>query len=117
MSLVDDKRTHQRSVVALKEKCKLILSEEIINKINYLHQEVTKNTEWSGILIYDTVEGNIEEAEDWVIKVLDVIPMDVGTGAYTEYTINGDDEYAAERWMEALADGKKMGHKMLVTVN
>lgn len=110
MSLVDDKRVHQREVVPLKDNCKLVIPNQILDKIAYLHKEVTKNTEWSCILIYKTIEGSIEDHENWILEIEDIIPMDVGTSGYTEYEIKAEDEYATDIWMEALMQDKKMGH-------
>lgn len=110
MSLVDDNRKHQREVVPLKDNCKLVIPKQILDKIAFLHKEVTKNTEWSCILIYKTIEGSIEDHENWIIEVEDIIPMDVGTSGYTEYEIKAEDEYATDIWMEALMQDKKMGH-------
>ena len=110
MSLINDNRVHKRKVVTLKDQCKLIIPAHIKEQIDYLHNSVKRNTEWSAILIYDVVSGEISDPKDWVIQIEELIPMDVGTGSYTEYEIRPDDEYASEIWMDALADGKRMGH-------
>lgn len=110
MSLVNDNRVHSRTEAKLKDKATLFISNDIIDKIDHLHREVTKGTEWSAILIYDTKEGDINDPKNWVLEVKDIIPMDVGNATYTEYNITGEDTYAFSRWSDALMEGKKMGH-------
>ena|SRR6218665_1236785 len=110
MSLVDDKRTHSRTVRELQAKATLMISKEVMMQIHYLHHRVDRNTEWSGVLIYETISGNINDPKNWVIGVKEIIPMDVGSSGYTEYEINPDDEYSSDKWMDALEQGKKMGH-------
>lgn len=110
MSLKDDNRIHTRKVVDLKDKCKLFISNEILDKIKVLHDTVTKDTEWSAILVYESVTGDATEPETWEIKVIDVIPMDIGNATYTEYEIDASDSYAADIWMDALDKGYKIGH-------
>lgn len=109
MSLVDDKRVHVKKVVEIKDKCKLILSDNVINQINFMHKTVRQNIEWSAILIYDTVEGSVEDPQNWVIKVEQIVPMDVGTSGYTEYEFNPEDPLV-DIWMDAMEAGKKIGH-------
>jgi proteasome lid subunit RPN8/RPN11 len=109
MSLVDDKRVHVKKVVEIKDKCKLILSDNVVNQINFMHKTVRQNIEWSAILIYDTVEGSVEDPKNWVIKVEQIVPMDVGTSGYTEYEFNPEDPLV-DIWMDAMEAGKKIGH-------
>lgn len=62
------------------------MPDEVLNKIKYLCREIAK-VEWSGILMY-SVEGTIREPEKMVITLQDIIPMNKGTQAYTEYNFN-----------------------------
>lgn len=110
MSLVNDNRVHKRQEVTLKDKCSLIIPANVHEQIKYLHQNVSQNTEWSGIIIYETVSGSIEDPKNWVIKIEEIIPMDVGTSGYTEYEIDPADDYMSSRLLDALDAGKKMGH-------
>mgnify|MGYP003637359558 FL=1 len=110
MSLINDNKVHARTVVKIEQKAKLILSEQVIKKIDYLHQQVKRNTEWSGVLIYSTKEGSIADPSNWVLEASDIIPMDVGTGTYTEYEFSGDDDYAFDIYTEALMNDEKLGH-------
>lgn len=62
------------------------MPDEVLDKIKYLCREIAK-VEWSGILMY-SVEGTIREPEKMVITLRDIIPMNKGTQAYTEYNFN-----------------------------
>ncbi len=89
----------------------LILATSFIDKVKYLHKTVKLNTEWSAILLYSTKEGSIDDAANWVISVDDLILMDIGTSAYTEYDMEAGDDYATEKWMDHLEkEGGKIGH-------
>lgn len=67
----------------------LILPMDIINQIMYLHSTVGK-TEWSGILLYDVIKGNISDPKNFVLKAKHIFLMDIGNTAYTEYETDGD---------------------------
>jgi proteasome lid subunit RPN8/RPN11 len=89
----------------------LILATSFIDKVKFLHKTVKLNTEWSAILLYSTKEGSIDDAVNWVISVDDLILMDIGTSAYTEYDMEAGDDYATEKWMDHLEkEGGKIGH-------
>lgn len=62
------------------------MPDDVLNKIKYLCREIAK-VEWSGILMY-SVEGSIREPEKMLITLKDIIPMNKGTQAYTEYNFN-----------------------------
>jgi proteasome lid subunit RPN8/RPN11 len=64
---------------------KIIIPESVEKKIRFLCKEI-HNIEWSGVLFYD-VEGNFEDGS-LLVKCLDIYQMDIGNGAYTEYTMN-----------------------------
>lgn len=72
-----------KEVVDIKEQPKLIISKELSAEINYLHYKFKK--EWSGILFYSIVSGNIKEPSTLVLKAERVLLMDLGSEAYTEY--------------------------------
>lgn len=65
------------------------MSEEILNKIKYLCKNIPK-VEWSGALFY-SVEGSIKQPETFKIILEDILPLDMGTQAYTTYEL--DDRY------------------------
>ena len=64
---------------------KIIIPESVEKKIRFLCKEI-HSIEWSGVLFYN-VEGNFEDGS-LVVKCLDIYQMDIGNGAYTEYTMN-----------------------------
>ena len=64
------------------------ISKQILNKIKYLCREIPK-VEWSGVLFYK-VKGSITKPETFECIITDILPMDMGTSAYTEYEFNQD---------------------------
>lgn len=61
--------------------------------------------EWSGILFY-SLKGSIKNPKKLVLKVEDILPMDMGSKAYTSYEVD-------ERYMDYLMeDEKRMEWKM-----
>ena len=63
---------------------KLILSQEIVYQILYLHRKVGA-IEWSGMLYYSVKSGTIKEPSSLILVAEHIFPMDKGTGTYTEY--------------------------------
>lgn len=63
----------------------MIIPEEVERKIRLLCREI-HNIEWSGVLFYE-VAGTFED-NNLVITCKDIYQMDIGNGAYTEYTMN-----------------------------
>ena len=111
MSLVDDKRTHARQVVTLDGKAKLIISDKVHQKVHFMHHVVNNNIEWSGILQYKKISGNIENPETLVFEVVDFLPMDVGTSTYTEYDhADPEDDMLMDTWDKLGVDGIRFGH-------
>jgi hypothetical protein len=94
----------------MEEKATLRLSKKLIDTIALCHKKVKRDTEWSGVLIYDTVEGSVNDPENWVIEAEDMILMDIGTGSYTEYDFDPEDEYSYDTYCNAMMEGKKLGH-------
>lgn len=68
---------------------KLVIDEQIDNKIRYLCN-IIDDKEWSGLLLYIT-KGTIKDPENMEFIAQDIIPMDVGTGTSTEYKIHETD--------------------------
>jgi proteasome lid subunit RPN8/RPN11 len=62
------------------------MPDEILNKIKYLCKNIP-DVEWSGILFYN-IEGSIKEPSKMKITLEDILPMDMGSKAYTEYEID-----------------------------
>ena len=59
---------------------------EILHQIQYLCKSISK-VEWSGALFY-TTEGSIEKPETFKITLKTILPLDMGTQAYTEYNLD-----------------------------
>lgn len=88
-------------------KVKVILSKDYIYDITKLHTLVPKNTEWSGILVYDEVSGSIE-TKDLVVKVLGVHLCHIGDAASTEY-LESEHFLAADERFYIIEDNLRKG--------
>ena len=87
-------------------KINLVMPEKVYNQIQYLCREIAKE-EWSGILFYK-IEGSIQDIENFKIILEDILPLNKGTQAYTEYTFD-------ERVIEHMEENEhleecRMGH-------
>jgi len=82
------------------------------DQIKYLCAKIPNN-EWSGALFYD-VKGSIKDPENFSIELKEIFPMDIGSGAHTEYS--PDEELATfmmdnpEFLPKPDGTGMKMGH-------
>jgi len=76
-------------IYEMENKGRLLLPVEILNQIMYLHATIGK-TEWSGILLYDVINGNPSKPSDFVLKAKHIFLMDIGSTAFTEYQTDGD---------------------------
>jgi hypothetical protein len=99
----------KRKELVVTYKPTLILTDNFLAKVNYLHNNVQTGIEWSAILLYSNLKGSVDTAHNWVISVDDLILMDIGTSGYTEYDMSADDS-TNEIWMDHLEKGGKMGH-------
>jgi len=68
---------------------KLIIPKEIENMIDFLHKSIGA-TEWSGILFYKMVGGDINKLNALEFKCEFLYPMNIGTSAYTEFDYNSE---------------------------
>lgn len=95
----------------LLENANIILTDSLLNQIDHLHKIVGK-VEWSGVLVYRTIKGSIEDYKNFTVEALEIIPMDVGTSGYTEYEIEAADDYVFKNLLERvmLDDELKIGH-------
>lgn len=77
----------------MKGEVKVKMPQNFYDKVEYLCKKIN-TVEWSGILLY-SFEGTLEQPENLVITLQDIILMDKGSGAYTEYQYNqnGRDPY------------------------
>lgn len=71
------------------------MPEKVLHQIKHLCRNIAK-VEWSGVLFYK-VEGSIRDPKEMVLTLEDILPMNKGTQAYTEYTF---DEKVIEHMME-----------------
>ena len=59
---------------------------EVLHQIQYLCKNIPK-VEWSGALFY-TTEGSIEKPGTFKITLKTILPLDMGSAAYTEYHLD-----------------------------
>jgi hypothetical protein len=111
MSLIDKKVKSEYSSRILAAKPEILLSKNILYQIDHLHDKVGAD-EWSGVLVYTIDSGSIEDPDNLEITVLEIIPMDVGTSAYTEYEFDlAGDSYQFDNIGRVMMDNTlKMGH-------
>jgi len=84
--VVKEKATPQNDfpIVSEDKKGTLIINSELAEQINIFHS-FAGSTEWSGILLYKVLGGDILKPNDLKIEALGMYPMDIGTPGYTEY--------------------------------
>lgn len=71
------------------------MPEHFQEKVKYLCTLISE-VEWSGVLFY-SMEGTIQDPENCIITLEDILPMDKGTQAYTEYEFDKRvDDYLEE---------------------
>ena len=111
MSTATSTKVQERTVKSSSDKATVFLSSKLLKQIDELHLKVEKDTEWSGILIYNVKEGSIDDPKNMVIEAEEVVLMDIGNSTYTEYELDAEkDEYSFDRLTDALLEGKKIGH-------
>lgn len=83
------------------------MPQNILQLIQFLCSRIAK-VEWSGVLFY-SVQGDITNPSEMVLTIEDILPMNKGTAAYTEYSF---DERVIDYMMEneTMEKGWKMGH-------
>jgi len=86
------------------EKGTLIISRRVFDIIAQMHIAAL-NKEWSGILWYKIIQGSINDPATLVCKCVDITPMNIGSGAYTEFDYNLDDEYVMAAMDKMVDDG------------
>jgi hypothetical protein len=67
----------------------LIITKDLQKIIDYLHFKV-KNTEWSGVLFYKLIEGDIKDLKNLKFKADFMYPMNIGNAAFTSFEYTGD---------------------------
>lgn len=59
---------------------------EVLHQIQYLCKNIPK-VEWSGALFY-TTEGNIDKPDTFKITLKTILPLDMGSSAFTSYDLD-----------------------------
>jgi proteasome lid subunit RPN8/RPN11 len=101
------KYSSNREHVSLQATPKIILSKELQAQILYFHS-VVGDIEWSGPLYYTIVSGSVEDLSSLVVKAEIMLPKDVGTPGYTEYTMGPEVMDFYDRYPQAMM--MKIGH-------
>lgn len=99
--------------ISLPEKPTILISKEFKDKVDFLHNKV-KSVEWSGVLIYKIIKENISNPSNFVVEMIDIILMDIGSASYTEYSLSkalSEDDYVFDK-INSLMDDEtlKTGH-------
>lgn len=68
-----------------KPKPKVIMSKELIYQVAQLHRQFPKDKEWSGLLVYEVLNGGVNDLENINIKAHAIFPMDIGEAAFTSF--------------------------------
>lgn len=91
---------------------KMIISQHAIDIIETLCKKIS-NTEWSGYIFYKLIKDatSLKDISNIEIEVLDVLPLNIGSGTYTEFRMDNDKiteflethpEYCAEGYFMGL---------------
>lgn len=83
----------------------IILSSALIEHVDYLHKAVG-STEWSGVLLWKIVEGDISDPDNLVIECVDLFLMDIGTSTYTEFESDAENIIALANQFPEYEDGE-----------
>jgi len=67
---------------------KVIIPDEFLEKVKFLCKMIPK-VEWSGVLFYE-VKGSMKRPDKMKLICKDILLMDKGSSAYTEYAFNED---------------------------
>lgn len=99
----------RREEVCLKETVKVIIPADLYAKIRQLCKTIN-TVEWSGPLFYK-VDGDLSDIPNMTVTCLDILPLDKGSSAYTEYTMDGDVlAYMLDEITETPFEDIKIGH-------
>lgn len=69
-------------------KIKVIIPDDFLEKVKFLCKMIPK-VEWSGVLFYE-VKGSMKRPDKMKLICKDILLMDKGSSAYTEYAFNED---------------------------
>lgn len=76
--------TKPPKIVSMGNKPKLLIPEEVNNKIKYICSRIN-NVEWSGILVYKST-GSLDDINSLEMEVIDIYIMDIGSSAHTSFS-------------------------------
>jgi len=77
------------SEIKLNNVGKLIINDRCLKIIDYLHHKIGA-TEWSGMLFFKLISGNIKNKKDLIFEATFIYPRDIGNATYTETEASGD---------------------------
>jgi hypothetical protein len=98
--------------VQMKTKIPVLVTEEVFEQMRYLCAEISE-VEWSGALFYQ-IEGSITAPETFKITLKNILPLDKGSQAYTEYDLDARFIDFIEADFEERCTWR-VGHKMYVS--
>lgn len=104
------KKYFANKTIPIKNKGVVNITKEFKAQVDYLCS-VIPNEEWSGILFYEVVKGDVME-EEYVLKPKFILPKDKGTSGSTEYEFDVDiiDLYEVHPELEDLPMGHIHSH-------
>lgn len=85
-------KVNKAKEIAITTKGTLIITRRVFDIISQMHIAAV-NKEWSGIFWYKIVSGSINDPSTLVCRAIDITPMNIGSGAYTEFDYNLNDAY------------------------
>lgn len=107
--MLNDTKIVKKEVYNIGTIGKLIITEDVQKAIDQLHSMVGA-IEWSGMLFYKLIQGNIQNPKDLVFQTVFLYPMDIGSHTYTEFDYNEEALKAFDLCEEALEVNRGLVH-------
>lgn len=95
------KKIKLNPIETLKTMGTVIISPQAMHQIHYLLRKFPSN-EWSGILVYQVMKGDLLNIQDMVCYVRYVFLGDIGSAGYTEFDTTGDMMKMFDEFPEAM---------------
>jgi hypothetical protein len=109
MSTTPGRATKLKSYIH-QDKATVLVTDRIFRQIQIMHN-LAKGNEWSGILFYRIISGEIDDPANLVLRLEEVLPMDIGNPTYTEYDFDLLDPVVSNAIERTLEDPSlKYGH-------
>jgi len=70
--------------VTLKQEGLVVIPQKVSDKINYLCTKIG-HTEWSGVLFYKVMKGDLKKIENLELELTDIYLQDIGSSVSTEF--------------------------------